>query len=153
MSEEIVTQERAKHTPGEWTIGAEWGSEHPKPGDYSFIFARPERPGSRREMLARVNPVYQSVEDGTGIRQRIEGEKEANARMIAAAPEFYEACTHERDTVSRLDWLRALLTEADANFSAWAGADREAAYTALRESCELLSALRVAVAKAEGGTR
>ena len=78
---------------------------------------------------------------------------EVDARLIAAAPDLYEACTHERDTVSRLDWLSALLTEADANFSAWAGDDREAAYTALRESCELLSALRVAVAKAEGGTR
>ena len=33
MTTDRIPQERANHTPGEWTIGAEWGSESPKPGD------------------------------------------------------------------------------------------------------------------------
>lgn len=147
------TSEGCKPTPGEWTMGAQWGTDPPKPGDETCIYVRPEREGSRREMIAKVFPVYISVNDGSGIRQRIEGEKEANARLIAAAPDFYSACVHERDTVSRLDWLSALLTEADANFSAWAGDDREAAHAALRESCYLLAALRAAVAKVSGGAK
>ena len=133
MSEKVYPQERTKHTPGPWKL-------------YGFT--------QYGNTAWYVQDAYRHLTDEQ-LNGSLAGDQvdSANARLIAAAPELYEACTHERDTVSRLDWLSALLTEADANFSAWAGDDREAAYTALRESCELLSALRVAVAKAEGGTR
>ena len=102
----------AKHTPGPWAVGHEMNSE---------------RPGSV--------PVVAMVRDSLGGKMHVAfvngmaGEQEANARLIASAPDMLAALR------GMLDGLRVPTSVDDQN------AERE-------EAC---AAARAAIAKATGG--
>jgi hypothetical protein len=136
-----------KHTPGPWTPSFGRG-QHGHAWHDAMVYVAPDI----FDEIAICPERLVFGPDGNGDETLSRLQVEANARLIAAAPDFLKACTLERDGVSRLHWLSALLTKCNANFAAWAGDDREAAYTALHEASCLLSALRDAVAKAEGGS-
>ena len=125
----------SKHTPGPWHVTED---------------AETNIRDERRRLIGRAFDTYGDEDPNRpGIRRR-ENTRPANARLIAAAPAFLAACTQERDTVSRLDWLSALLSD----LRQWDGPaysdDPEAAATALRESEALLADLRAAVKQAQG---
>jgi hypothetical protein len=123
---------RPRHTPGPWTRV------------YEERFRHDNSAGVR----AANNLYIAAALDRNSYD--LDEEVEANARLIAAAPDFLAACTHEEHCIPALDWLSALLNEVDAHFKSVAGEDDEATYTAFRASCKLLLDLRAAVKKAEG---
>ena len=109
----------AKHTPGPWAVGHEMNSE---------------RPGSV--------PVVAMVRDSLGGKMHVAfvngmaGEQEANARLIAAAPDLLRA-------------LMAIVENADKGFSVttWTGLDGIADAGTVAN----VDAARAAIARATGG--
>lgn len=74
----------------------------------------------------------------------------ANGHMLAAAPDFVDACQGPDPDVDRLSWLSALLTELEDSAFASECEDPQAVGTAMLECRLLCDGLRAAVRKAKG---
>lgn len=83
-----------------------------------------------------------------------DSEAEANARLIAAAPDFYKAINGIPDDVSPLGWLRAVIEHYGEllakSIEAGDEEDPEACHMALGEVKAMFAALQAATAKADG---
>lgn len=75
----------AKHTPGPW------GYEDPMGPDILTIVANPSDPVYEWVWVAQIGTAVIEDDDGKVIDQRPFWEHEANARLMAAAPEMLEA--------------------------------------------------------------
>lgn len=113
--------ERAKFTPGPWTVYEE--------NCYEI----------RDRSQLHIADVY-----ALGVPP---GEEVANARLIAAAPNFYAACAIDEEG-GRLTWLSALIADYADNRP---HDDDQAELTAIAECRALLADLRAAVEKVHGG--
>lgn len=71
--------EKSKHTPGPWKV---FNSK------YAY------RPGIEAEEFSVV--IFGEISESCGVDGRTEDEKEANAKLIAAAPELLEALRYSR---------------------------------------------------------
>jgi hypothetical protein len=115
----------AKHTPGPWIAGSE--------GD-----ATGEIVGPHMVYVAAVATLvdFPCIEDDE--RPTVEAECRANARLIAAAPEMYEALAHETEL------LEALILDLRHLPEPFSPGPR------LGRMLDIAKAARAALAKAEG---
>lgn len=130
-----------KHTPGPWEARQFVINGH------LCAEVLPAVGGYRGEIA-----YAQDAEHVDGITK---AELAANARLIAAAPDYHCACsTPERadDPTTSLDHLDTVLEAVDAHFGAMveAGACRATLYKALRDVSDFSRKLRAARAKARG---
>ena len=117
------------HTPGPWTIEA----DH----EGGFLIKALCDEGNR--VIVQRPPWSHRA-----------AESEANARLIAAAPDFATACVGTDDDGTPLDWLSALLIDLRESGPRDDFEDPLAWLEALAHSERLLAVLRAAIAKAEG---
>lgn len=128
-----------KHTAGPWS--AEKGE-----------FNNPSLKPHERPFFAIKAPGGHIIAQMSYLNRRGDPEEDANARLIAAAPDFYDACRHGADA-TRLELLSALLTEIRESNLPQHTDDPEAMWTAFTACEDLLGDLRAACAKAEGRDR
>lgn len=94
-----------KHTPGPWSVFAEEG-ETVRPG----IDSESQEEGGAGFSII----MYGDAEDECGIHGRTDEEAEANARLVAAAPDMLEAlrlCVQLQD-LGAVDAARAAIAKA-----------------------------------------
>jgi len=88
----------SKHTPGPWHMIHWPGEGHMAVGSINW---------RSDEAIARMIRVYPRYDRENGVNAPAVAEAEANARLIAAAPELLAACqrAHQRFQELGLDWL------------------------------------------------
>ena len=137
------------HTSGEWVV--KYGT--------NVVVKDPAR-GEMGRLIANTGSYSES---GVGVTlermEQVRSENEANAHLCAAAPDFYEAVNGKDPrlpfplrpigAVQALlaeceDWLSVAITENQVD-------DPRAAHEAIAEVREMITALKAATAKAEGG--
>jgi len=116
------------HTPGPWSVGFDANSW--EDGGVSVLA---DGRGMVCSITNKLNGLYQdSAGDGSLLTPRTIGHQEANARLIAAAPEMLAALRAARDDLSDLLEVAHLTDEGEA------------------DTTEVLDQVIAAIAKAEG---
>lgn len=130
-----------KHTPGPW------GYEDPMGPDILTIVANPSDPAYEWIWVAQIGTAVIEDDDGKVIDQRPFWEHEANARLIAAAPDMLEALRRHMAAVKALGefedgktLFEGSPTHSQRCFKAWTELDAAGKQAA------------AAIAKAEGST-
>lgn len=129
----------SEHTPGPWSAKA-LGN-----GNYIIISG----PGQiENRPFNRVNDLIVGA-----AYERMDIERlpaEANARLLAAAPDLYVAVAGEDETVRPIDWVSALLERFEHHYNPDNDEDPDAVFEALVAVRRLVTEARAAIAKSEG---
>jgi hypothetical protein len=122
-----------EHTPGPWAVGQYTATESFKSIDNHTCVCVPDT----MLLIATCGPA-----------DDLKSQRDAD--VIAAAPDYYEACRDPKDDVSPLSWLASLLSSVEPHLERISGGDLNAGWMCLQECRTLLAKLQAATKKADG---